>query len=328
MSNTDNYLRTLLITTSGAALKGAYDAYQNDNKHFFKIKGTLPPTRRYFTRGEAKRQKINYRSGPTQAPSMPHRFVQHVHAKGSKFRSNLGRRPGKYASRRRTAQGSELQLDDKTLKTFKLIDIPFNASDAIINTRKSNLVKVTGVKLRIQFGLQSRPFDNATTGTPIIVRWAIINPKENTGDSTFNSNKFFITKNPVDNMAQDFPDGVGSQFVYLNRKINREQFGVLREGQMTLVYSDGGARGIGTASGAKYIPSKHSFNCLNIYLPINRQMRFENDLVTNPTENLYFCYWFVGMGDEQTNRLYTIENTPLKEFHESTTYFRNSAMYS
>lgn len=110
----------------------------------------------------------------------------------------------------------------------------------------------------------------------------------------------------------------------MNRKINRELYGVLKEGQFVLQNSPGG----NAASASNVVVRNTGNRGLNIYIPIKRQMIFENTTSTTPTENIYFCYWYCKLGDLDSAKAFSTGAKPIYQFHETITYFRNSAMFA
>ena len=270
------------------------------------------------------RKKKRVRRTRTMAPSMgpTHHATVDGTARGfrtaltsSRYFYQLGRRPGRYATRRHTHSGSQTQPDQATYWS-RLIQIPHNASTDVINARTANIVNLRGVKLRYWFRIEQ-----ATRANPLQVRWAIINPRENDGsDLTGNSTPFhfWIAKNPVSNQDDNF-NSTGSCFDYMNRKINRKEYGVLREGQFVLDNTKRTDNNAFTMS---------AYKKLSMYIPIKRQMEFVNDTTSHPEQNLYFVWWYCEMGKSSSGQKYGGPSAAVTEHHEHTTYFTNSKMFA
>lgn len=336
MSRADNFLNSLVAVTTGAALYGQRRSYIRDPEHqFINIPNLVTPNQgtsapRYYTRGAAKRLRSGSAKRTLFTPSypegeaiMPRPYNRRGVARRTQFRTNLGRRAGKYSTRRHAVKGDAATIPDKTMASFRLMQIPYDADESKINTRRGNQVKVSGVKLRIQFKLNNLPTSDANqTLRPLMVRWAIINPKVNNGGLTVPTEDFFISSNPVSKQSEDFP-ALGPQFVWMNRKINRELYGVLKQGQFILQNSPSG----NASSGTQIVVRNTGMRGLNIYVPIKRQMIFEATTSTVPTENIYFCYWYCQLGDGDDAKVFDTGSKPISQFHEHITYFRNSAMF-
>lgn len=236
--------------------------------------------------------------------------------RSTKFRSQLGLKSGARQSRIHTTTAvSQSGITDKLKNHDRLIKIPWSDNDDEMNKRKGSLCDVIGVKVRTWFEID--PTVAGSLDTPIQVRWAIINPKENTGSSTLLGTDWFVSVNPVVQSDTDFPS-TGRAMEYMNRKINRRKFGVLQEGQFTL--SNGSL-----ASDPRVLVGTKKF--ISTYIPVNRQMRWtNNDELTdseNPTQNIYFVWWYVRQGDTNPAKAFGA-SYPVKHYYENCVYFRNA----
>lgn len=275
------------------------------------------------------------RSGRTYSPSatmMPASTMAptaglHTSTRRSAYRRNLGRKPGKYATRRTSLAAVLINnVEDKRTYFSRLINVQWSANADEINRRRGAIANVHGVKLRYWFKLKNSA---AQIESPIQVRWAIVNPKNNSGadlSGTVAPVDFFIQKDPVNEQAGNFPT-TGFSFDYHNRKINRNEWGVVKEGTFIL----GAAPSIQAAAGAPAVLAPTSYKNLSIYIPIKRQMKWNNVLAGSangyPEENLYFVYWFTRLGDNIAGKQYTAATTPLVQQHEFITYFSNAQMF-
>lgn len=252
---------------------------------------------------------------PTFAP-MP---MRQRTARRTVFRTNLGRKAGKYSTRRVATQGDKNNLGDKRTHWARLIEIPHGTEDSI-NRRKAALVHLKGIKLRAYFRLKNEGEGQPLYNLPLQVRWAIINPKENLGadlTSTQLPTDFFINENPSLEMAKSFP-ATGKCWDYFNRKINRAKYGVLKEGQFIL-RNDVGSNGTRLAAKA--------LHQLSIWIPINRQMKWANDATSFPEQNVYFCWWYAQQGDNTDLQKFAT-GLAIDEHHERINYFTNSRMFN
>lgn len=251
----------------------------------------------------------------------------------SRYRSQLGRYPGKFSTRRHTSfPALNSQITACEMHGFRLINCPWSDNDVLINRRQSNLVNVRGVRLRVQFALNNSLAESeAGTQLPIEVRWAIINPKQNTGaafDRTVFNDEFLISRNPGEQMALDFPTGANKNYwTLMYDAINKEKYGVVKEGRFMLTpnfYANNGFSNVNSAN-----------KLMQIYIPIKRQMKWENNNEDAgseyPEANLYFVYWYTSSNNITSTNPFdgtTGKTPPLAMRHEMTLYFKNSRMYS
>lgn len=250
----------------------------------------------------------------TSAPSMMTRTYK------SRYHHQLGRRPGAYSTRRTQNPLDQTVAQDKQWYSERLVLVPHSADDTEINTRKGQLVNVRGVKLRMWFQLRG---EGSNLLKPLQIRWAILNPADNDGtDLTTGPANFFIDPNPTSTQAKDFPATSGAEtrcFDFHNRKINRDEFGIVKEGSFVITNKNG-------------LDNSNRFGqdilkSLNLYIPINKQMKWTNDVTPYPETNLYFCWWYTTMGETSTSQRYTGATAPLIMDGEFITYFTNSRMF-
>lgn len=309
--------KTVPYIYTAAAVAGARQVYQD--------RGTLAmPTRTRRTYGSSSRRvrrrtgtyapRQLFRSAPTAAPTA---VGIHSKTRHSRYHTTLGRRPGKYSSRRHMREFSRIDgsaLGNKKLFSERLVSIPYSDNDTLINCRKGQLCNVRGVKLNMWFRMRPDEINN-----PLQVRWAILSPKEQTGNALNAAPQdFFINPDPANEMSKDW-QATGNAFKYMNRKINREQFGVVKEG--TFILSSVGAPDV-------TVFSPKAFKKIKMYIPIARQMKFDQNAFTDeaqyPNSNLYFCVWYCDLADRTTAADAALN---LDWFGELTTYFHNSDMY-
>lgn len=315
---------------------------------------TLFPRRMPSTRTYVRKRSIRIASGPsakrrrTIPPALRYRGPdsgppplttnmprlggsQHRRARKTRYHSQLGRRPGKYATRRHTfnATGSTTKVD-KDFANYRLIKLDWSEDETKINKRRGQLVNVKGVKLDHFWVIKPNTAANESTAWPLQVRWAVINPKDNDGALSIPNPppEFFIAKDPEGQMSQDFPT-TGSYFQFMGRKINREKYGVLAEGSFIIKQDNQPSQSVATnPTELTYrITYNKMYHRLRVWIPINRQMKWADNTGANPETNIYLCWWYCAYGDDRTERIFESNDTPIKHFGEQTVYFSNAAMF-
>jgi len=336
MSATDNYLRALALSTTGAALYGIRDSYRQDPQDQFINMPRSARSQRYLRRSarvtpNRKRGRSSSRSrssssrgrprARTAAPSARRTLYNNgatfVPSLRSSFRRTryyrtLGLKPGRYPSKKHLKTFNNTGLLDKTQYVERLITAPYS-TDEKMNARQGRLVNVRGVKLRMWVGLKNQGEASNKFDVPIMVRWAILNPKENSGlVGDIDPTNFFISPDPGTEEAIDFA-GTGTCFDYHNRQINRRKYGVMQQGKFVLHQDPSSSS------------SRLSMGCqkmVNVYLPIHRQMKWANNVDDTPNTNIYFVYWYTQMGDRNTDKAFS--DGPIEMTAEAITYFRDS----
>lgn len=319
----------------------------------FVTPGTLDrmPRKSRKQRRTSARRSLRYSSTSTSslrrraASNTAHVPPTSVVANRGGYHRNLGRKPGSYQVRRHTFEGFKRDLKDKVFFSTRLINIPWNEDESVINSRRGQLANVRGVTFNCWF---KYPFQ-VTTGAippityqaPVQVRWAIINPKENVGGISCSTSNFFISKNPTSQMAEDFP-AVGKCWDYMNRRINKELYSVMSQGMFVLHPPTGSAATSGSfntnTDGSDGTVAAHQrldatqFKKISVRIPIRKQMRWDSNVPgaggANPDQNIYFVFWYCAMGDDAETQRYDTTLTPVRADWEVTNYFTNSRMFS
>lgn len=255
------------------------------------------------SRGSGRR-RLNY--GPTRAPAIRTGFRR------TNYFTTLGMRPGRYPSKKHLIQNQNAALLDKVQYVERLVSVPYSDSERM-NARQGRLANVRGVKFRCWWQLKNQSEISDKLDVPIMVRWAILLPKENTGENgDVGPTNFFIDPDPTTEEAVDFSSGVNC-FGIQNRQINRRLYGVMQQGKFILAQDPG--------SNNSRLSIK-AFKMVNLWLPLKRQMKWANNVDEFPNTNIYFVCWYSKMGDKNTGSQFT--DGPL-EFHwESQTYFKDS----
>lgn len=240
--------------------------------------------------------------------------------KRSKYRVLLGERIGYMPSRKALTIGEFNSLADKRLHAVRLVSIRYSDDDTLMNVRNGRVSDVIGVKFRAWISLKQNIVQNSVIwNNPIQIRWAVMNPKENTGqDADITAGKnFFMSDSPNTDDAVDFPI-TGNCFRYMNRKINTRKYGVLQEGSFLLSNDPASTESRVTTNSKKFI---------SFYVPIGRQMKWSNNGTSTadafPNANLFFVWWFVSQGDPKLPQIFG-GNTPFNFHDERITYFKNS----
>lgn len=282
-------------------------------------------TKRRLSRGPYRRQHIRRRrtykrkdSGNARRAMGTNGPAFRSRMKKSKYRVMLGNRIGHAPSRRTTFKGVKNDLQDKTLATSRLVAIEYSDTDTRMECRKGKLCDVIGVKFRAWISLkQNFPNNNVIWKNPLQIRWAIINPKDNTGAGTDieNGTNFFVSDDPVADDATDFP-ATGNCFRYMNHKINTRKYGILQEETFILSNDPASTESRVTSSSKKFI---------SFYVPINRQMKWDSIETADkfPNANVHFVWWYVSLGDKDDAKKFDVSQ-PLDFHNERMTYFRNA----
>lgn len=243
-------------------------------------------------------------------------------ARKSAYRPNLGEGLGAHPSRKYLHTIAWATKSDKTLYHQRLVKVPWSADEEALNRRSGRYCDVVGVKLRYWFAIRNEVETSALLDHPIQVRWAIINPKTNTGTIADISpgSDFFMSDSPTADLGMDFPT-TGNCFKYQNRRINTRKYGVVQQGTFVLQ--------LNTASNNTRT-NKTSKKLISTWVPIRRQMKWgtqnnATDEESYPNANLHFVYWFTGLGDSTSPGLMP---DALGVWGETLAYFRNASIVS
>lgn len=176
--------------------------------------------------------------------------------------------------------------------------------------------------MRWWFSLKNLTESSNIHDNPLQIRWAILNPRENTGNTTdIPTSNFFLNDGSASSEdAANFPS-TGNCFKYMNRKINRRKMGVVQEGTFIL------GNQTDSNNSRMDVTSK---KLLTLWIPINRQMKWGSNVVTaiEPTTNLYFVWWYCVEGDKDAPQKFGTGNQPMDVHYESITYFKDAALTS
>lgn len=264
--------------------------------------------------------------------------IQNAVAGPSRYRNQLGRKPGKYGTRRNWYQSIEDGNEqDKKAHFHRLISAAWSENETQINKRRGQLCNVVGVKVRMLWEMKATLTANANAyKQPIQIRWAVVNPKENSGSDLLRNaspNEFWIDADPTSNMYKNWTT-TGNCMSYTSRKINRDAWGVLREGTFVLCPNPSGT-GDNTLDARL---GRSMGNQLNLWIPVRRQMSWTtNDEVTAsrwPEENIYFVWWYCKQFDSTDAQKMNsataddIAQMPFRTVCERTTFFKNSQMFA
>lgn len=268
-------------------------------------------TRRYKrARGRGRARSAMGTNGPSFRSRM----------RKTRYRVELGERIGYMPSRRTGYNGGSSINQDKRLDVTRLVKVGYSDTDNIMNSRTGRLCDVIGVKFRAWFTLKTELVENSPIwDNPIQIRWAIINPQDNTGANSDISTgtNFFVSTDPGEDDTVNFPN-TGTCFKYMNRKINTRKYGVLQEGSFLLSNDP-------AANNTRVDMKSKKF--ISFYVPIKRQMKWPNNGISDadayPNANISFVWWFVKMGDKDTAQQFNTTQ-PMDWHYEHITYFRNA----
>lgn len=251
----------------------------------------------------------------------------------TRYRPELGDTPNKTIVRKHNMYNSTPGIPgDKALSSIRLVNCRWSSDTTKMNRRNGRLCNVHGVKFRAWFELRSAANTSDFYEHPLQVRWAVINPKNNTGSTLdiTTGNNFFVATNPNQDDADDFIAGTSTTgarcFDYMNRKINGRSYGVLQEG--TFLLSQNPAS---TSTGAQGRMSIGAKKFISVYVPLGVQMKWGgtgDDSIDAgyPNANVHFVYWFCKQGDQADAATWTtIDSGPIAVAFEHCTYFNNAA---
>lgn len=266
-----------------------------------------------------------YRTPSTFAPSSaytprilgPMRQSATTRTRRSRYRHNIGERP-RYQCLKHSFKTTQSAADqDKTRYKIRLIKIPWSDADEVFNRRKGRLVNVRGI--RFQWICKWK--DGQATNEPIQVRWAVLNPKQNSGDpNDIDTTNWWRSLDPGNEYAEDYTTSA-DHFDLSTRAINRKKYGVLKEGTFTLGPAETNANDGRTQAKQQRM--------VQFYLPINQQVKWGANDATEaasfPNANIHFVYWYWKRGTLELTQSFTSEaNTPIETRAQITNFFRNA----
>lgn len=232
----------------------------------------------------------------------------------AKYHTVLGENPSRRANRfAHKAIITGNSLVDKRLHTRRLIRIRWSASTSSSETRNKERVYVKGVNLRWTLKLK-QDYDLIS---PLTVRWCIVQPETNLGNANdITGVEWFKDNVTKDDHVSNFPL-TGDYTEYMSRPLNRQKFGIIKEGIFTV-----GPSTTGTAT----VKHWDSTKMMKIWIPINKVITFATNDSTEaaelPEANIHLVMWYCNRGDLTTNQKYPTL-TPLEQLTESTVYFKN-----
>lgn len=215
-------------------------------------------------------------------------------------RSGLGKTPGTATSKRTVVKDANAQIDTRTLYNQVMNDIgPTVGGGTDINLRERDMVRLTGVKLCMELK------NNADT--PIYFNWALVYDKRsNDTVGTVSVADFFRGNGST--RAKDFGTDLSAIEFHCN-PLNSDRFTVLKHERHTL--------GKAIAGTTNYTDTKNSFKSVNRWIPIKRQIRYEDGEAQSKVWLLYWC-------DRMLNppaQAVQLAQIDIQEYH--VTYFRD-----
>lgn len=213
--------------------------------------------------------------GPTAVRMGKRIFRAYKRYRGRKKRSfratNFGDRPGTGTGKRHvTSEINALPLDTSTLYSYGITDI---AQGDDINNRERRMVNLRGFKLCMEL-------ENDHT-TPMYINIAVLCPRD--GAAGVVNGDFFRGSSTA--RALDFDDAGITGMEYHCLPINSDRYTILKHKRYRLDPS----------SEAAYKNSNGTnFKNVDWYIPIKRQLRYNNQPTNDQPENgrCFLVYWF------------------------------------
>lgn len=175
-----------------------------------------------------------------------------------------------HVKRHQTFQQDPTNSDTRTLYSNELTDIQANVNS---EDRQRALINCKGIELCYHITNINQP--------PLYVNCAVIAPKH--GSSGVSTTDFFRANDGT--RGQDFSIALGAlEFHYL--PINTDKYIVMRHYRHVL----GGQTDLSPSYNADTGPSNYLTK--KIWLPINRQLRFDNSASNSCNTPIYFVWWF------------------------------------
>lgn len=197
-------------------------------------------------------------------------------AKFSKFSTaRVGEPIGTSTSKSVTTHNSTLSaVDTRTLYTLNLTTVTKGDNR---NQRERNLINVGGFKITFQ----------VRNGRTVPMNWhlAVVSNKQN--GTTVTTTDFF--RSPSDTRAQDFTTAI-NDLTMDNLALNSDKYQILKHKKWQLVPSSNNT--------TWQANSGKNFTTIRWYVPLKRQLRFEQNTDTIPnTGNVFLVYWCSHMAD-------------------------------
>lgn len=196
-------------------------------------------------------------------------------------RRKIGERIGSAPSKTRAIQNSNpLTISSRDLGFFELI---YMSRGNQRNTRDENKINLRGIRSEIEFRNQEEK--------PCVVHFAWVSPKEGWSDGlnpgAFAMSTEFFRSYGTDR-AMNFSDTMTSVEMN-NTPINTDRFIVLKHVKHMLA----GVSNPTQAGDGPYDDSmRDSFKAVKYYIPVKRQIRFENHTNQMPIDGqIFFVYW-------------------------------------
>lgn len=146
-----------------------------------------------------------------------------------------------------------------------------------IDQRLRDTCVVSGV--RIMFSVRNE------NGFNCFLNWAVIHPKDET-TITASTADFYRDYNDDRSWNANAANKNGQEWSYAS--INTDKFDVLRRGKFLLGAAPDAASVVVRSN------VKDSEKEMDIYVKLGRSFTFDNDMGSEPFENIYFCFWFAG----------------------------------
>lgn len=244
-------------------------------------------------KGMYKRRRKSYGTVSRKRRRVVRRRKRHVYRK----RRYIGHPVGTSIAKRNERRNFTTEAT-RTLYQINLTNIT-KSIDNNISERQRDIVNLRGFRLCFDFANIS--------AFPVHVNWVVVYDKRDSdGLQTIDLEDFF--RGNGDQRALDWDNTLTSQ-QFTRSGLNADRFVVLRRKRF-LLNADGDATGIYSN------PSRTNFRTMKVWVPLKRQLRYEDDVCQTPIKVMYwFDQWQSGSGTTPVAGV-------MRTMSMCTTYFR------
>lgn len=274
------------LTDAATTVDYAYTKYKQARKFMKRKRSSI---RRPNVLNRRKRRK----TGKPKRKSSARGTVVKSSARTSR-RFHLGHKPGSSTAKRHTWSDTLVASDINTRALYTqsgITEIPLRTSfNDSMTHRNRDLCNVRGV--RLSFSLANM------VAHPIYFRMCLVQDRrERDGPNTvFESNDFF-KENTFSVRDRDFTNIQNDFQTYIQTRLNPDRFTVLWDKTYFLRQPGNVGEGVALTVAPEGTAWKHVYGLCGtmreVYVPINRQMRFNDNNCQTPLRLLYWCSEFM-----------------------------------